>query len=648
MNLDWLPEAPLATHDLHRLPELPAGEAARSLRTLATRRLELPSLLKLDRAVARLLSQHGGRLPGLQPLRLAILASSTSTHLLPGIRVAGLRHGLALEIYETPYNAYRQELETGNSGLHGFSPQAILFALDAHHLVATGSPSAALDLVRSCWHLARRRFSAQVLQQAALPVLPALLGNQEERLPSSPAAILAAFNELLRPAAAEAGVEVFSLDRLALHHGLHAWHDPALWYRARQEIHPAAAALYGDGVVRLLGATRGHSARALVLDLDGTLWAGVLGDDGLHGIVLGQGSAVGEAHLALQAYALALKNRGIPLVVCSKNDEATALEAFTHHPEMLLRREDIAVFIANWSDKATNLREIARRLNLGLGALVFVDDNPAERELIRRELPEVHVPELPGDPALFVPTLAAAGYFEAACLTAEDAGRAASYAALDPLRFLGDTHETSSTDLTGYLESLEMTLTAQPVDELSLRRATQLFNKTNQFNLTTRRLSEAELRAAALGPGASSWITLTCRLTDRLADHGLIAVLAARLRGTGPGREAVIEDWLMSCRVLGRHVEDACLNLLADRARAAGARRLLGLYRPTAKNSQVRSLYPRLGFTPLERGCADEFLTSAGTHDETAGDACWQLDLATFHPLPVPLRWNVVVPAETL
>lgn len=630
MELDWLPSSSLPAADLHRLPGLPAGEAALCLRALANRRLDLPSLLKLDRAFTRALTQHGEHLPGLEPVRLALLSSSTTAHLLPGIRIAGLRRGLVLRLYETPYNSYRQELENDQSNLHRFFPQAILFAFDAHHLAATGSPSAALDLMRSSWQLARQHFPAQIVQQAALPVLPNLLGNQEERLLSSPAAILAALNEHLRPAAADFGVDVLSIDRLALEHGLRSWHDPALWYRAKQEIHPSAAGLYGDYVARLLGAARGRSAKALVLDLDGTLWGGVLGDDGLHGITLGQGSPAGEAHLALQAYALALKNRGIPLAVCSKNDQATALEPFLHHPDMLLCRDDIAVFIANWADKASNLRAIARDLNLGLDALVFIDDNPAERALVRRELPEVGVPELPEDPALFVPTLASAGYFEATHLTAEDIARAASYAALATR----DSLETSSTDLTGYLESLRMILTAQPVDELSLRRSTQLINKTNQFNLTTHRLTEAELRTRILGPAASSWITLACRLSDRLADHGLIAVLTARLRGAGSSREAVVEDWVMSCRVLGRQVEDACFNLLAERALAAGAHHLWGTYRPTSKNAQVRDLYPRLGFFLLD--------------EDPDGTTRWQFDLSRFQPLAVPLQVQAVALVEAL
>ena len=634
MELEWLPETsgPPATpqHLSHLSPsEASPSEAAVALRRMASTRLDLPGLIKLDRTLTRTLAAHGGPLPGFEKLRLAVLGSSTTSHLLPGIRVAGLRRGLLLEIYETPYNSYRQELENQQSPLHHFFPQAILFALDAHTLAAIGSAEAALEHLRDNWRLAGDHFPAQLLQQTALPVLPTLLGSNEDRLASSPAAILDALNGLLRPAAADAGVDLLAVDRFALHDGLKQWHDPALWYRAKQEIHPSATALYGDHVARLLGAARGRSAKALVLDLDGTLWGGGIGDDGLEGLVLGPGSAAGEAHLAVQEYALALRQRGVLLAVCSKNEEHIALQPFLRHPEMRLRREHIAVFIANWTDKATNLRRIAAELNLGLDVLVFLDDNPAERALIRRELPEVHVPELPDDPALFVPTLAGAGYFEATYLTAEDRNRATGYTAAGlPQGNTTVDKLPSRTDLNAYLTSLDMTLTAQPIDELSLRRVTQLLNKTNQFNLTTRRRTEAEIRAQMLSPEA--WLTLACRLTDRFTDHGLIAVITARRQpekqaGQPPAYapEAVIEDWLMSCRVLGRGVEHACLNLLAADARARGIRRLIGLYRPTTRNTQVSDLYARLGFELLA--------------EESDGATRWSLDLSGFQPRPTPV-----------
>ena len=260
-----------------------------------------------------------------------------------------------------------------------------------------------------------------------LPVHPAFLGNNEHRLPGSRLAFIARLNHELRLLADEDGVDVLAVDAPAAVDGLKAWHDPALWHRAKQEISPATAPIYGELVARLLAAEQGRSSKCLVLDLDNTLWGGVIGDDGLAGLVLGQGSALGEAFVDFQDYARELSRRGVILAVCSKNDEANALEPFDHHPEMVLKRTDIASFVANWHDKASNIRAIAEELNIGLDSLVFVDDNPFERSLVRRELPMVAVPEVGDDPATFAQTLADAGYFETVTVTEEDRVRTEQY-----------------------------------------------------------------------------------------------------------------------------------------------------------------------------------------------------------------------------
>ncbi len=619
MQFHWLPVREDFDAALREVKTLPPAEAARRLRELATSRLDLTQTTKLDRA--HLAAQKSyGQLPGLEPLRLAILGSATTSHLPAGIRVAGLRRGLGIEIYEAPYGMYFQELMSSvPTGLSTFNPQAILLALDARHIASNTSADAALDLLQSCWRRARETFHCQMIQQTIMPVLPNLVGSNEDRMPSSPAAIVAEINRRLPALAAQESVDLLALDRIIAGEGLTFWHDPALWHRSKHEVHPRAAALYGEHLARLLAAARGRSAKCLVLDLDNTLWSGVIGDDGLEGIVLGQGSELGEAHAELQRYALSLTERGIILAVCSKNDEANALAPFTSHPEMLLKREHIACFVANWQDKATNLRNIAQQLNIGLEALVFVDDNPAERAIIRQELPEVHVPELPDDPSAFVPTLAAAGYFEALRLTADDRARASQYQANAERERLKE----SATDMDAYLRSLRMTLTAGPFDNLNLARITQLINKTNQFNLMTERLTEPEVTARMNDP---QWITLYARLTDRFGDNGLIALLMARLQPNPAGQhEAVIETFLMSCRVLGRGVEQACLNLLAAAAQQRGAIGLIGQYRPTEKNSMVRDLYTRLGFTPLD---ARDNVTR------------FKLDLRTFTPNPVHMEIN--------
>jgi FkbH-like protein len=383
-------------------------------------------------------------------------------------------------------------------------------------------------------------------------------------------------------------------------------------------VHPRATPGYGDQVARLVAAGRGRSAKCLVLDLDNTLWGGVIGDDGLEGIVLGPGSGSGEAFADLQRYAKGLSERGVILAVCSKNDEKNALEPFKRHPEMVLKRSDFACFVANWKDKAANLRSIAKALNVCLDALVFVDDNPAERALIRRELPTVAVPELPEDPALYVQTIAAAGYFEGLRVTEEDRMRGQLYQANAQRHRLKE----SVTDMGSYLKSLRMVMTVQPFDSLGLARVTQLINKTNQFNLTAERLTEAEVAERMRDPKR---VTLQVRLTDRFGDNGIIAILIARVCG----RDAMIETWLMSCRVLGRRVEEACLNVLAERCEELGATRLIGIHRPTEKNGMVREMYPALGFEPL---------------DETEGGTTrWALDLRGYTPRAVLMQVEIGV-----
>ncbi|KMO13564.1 HAD-IIIC family phosphatase [Methylobacterium platani] len=604
-DLHWLPASPpdFAAR-LAAAEALPEADGWDALRALSRTRLDPARTGRLDRVVSR-------RFSGREPVRLALLGSSTLSHLAAGIRVGALRRDLRLTVFEAPYGQYREAIDgEGSDGkdLAAFRPDTVLLALDAADLLGPSDPDAvgdaaiaeALDRLRALWARARARHRCTIVQQTFLPTALPLMGGNEHRMPGSLAARTARLNAALREAAAEEGVDLLALDDAVLRHGLEAWHDPALWLRARQAVSPAAGPLYGDLVARLVGARLGRSAKALVLDLDDTLWGGTIGEDGLAGLTLGQGSAAGESFLALQAYARDLSRRGILLAVCSKNDPETARLPFAAHPDMLLRLSDFAAFTANWDDKATNLRRIAQELRLGLDALVFVDDNPFERALVREHLPMVAVPEVPEEPALVARCLADAGYFEAVALTDEDRSRAQAYA-----RRI-ETGGVAPTDLAGTLAGLGMRLTGRPFDALGLPRIVQLVNKTNQFNLTTRRLREAEAAALIDDPDA---LTLQLRLTDRLGDEGVVAVAIGR----PADRDLVIETWLMSCRVLGRRVEEGTLALLAAQAARRGADRLVGLYRPSDRNGMVADLYPRLGFI------AD-------------GEGRWVLDLAGYAP----------------
>jgi FkbH-like protein len=599
--LSWLPVDPSVNARLTALKTISDSDAAwREVEALANTQLDFTQTGRLDRIVNRIAPLP----PHITLLRVALLSSCTVEHLLPSLRIAGLRRGLRLEIFVNAYSQYFQDLLDTDSTLHRFRPEVCCFALDAHHLAELGV-DAALDRISACWRLSREHFSANVVQQTVLPVFEAVFGANEHRLPGSPLSQLGQINARLPAMADAAGVALFDANALAVTCGIDAVHDPALWHLAKQEIHPSAAPVWGDHVARIVAALRGRSAKCLVLDLDNTLWGGVVGDDGVHGLQLGKGHAAGEAYLEFQRHCLALKDRGIALAVCSKNDEVNALAPFREHAAMLLREQDIACFVANWQDKAANLRHIARTLNLGLDALVFVDDNPAERALVRQELPEVAVPEMPEDPAGFVRCLARAGYFEAVCCTAEDLKRAEQYRA----NVARAAVRESATDMHSYLAGLDMQAHWSPFDENGLARIVQLINKTNQFNLTTPRVSEAEVRGWMSDPCMKTW---QVRLTDRFGDNGVVALMAARICSG----ECALTMLLMSCRVLGRRLEEELLNLLGAAASDAGAERITGVYRPTPKNGMVSDLLHRFGFEHVA-DCAD-------------GSMAWTLPVSEF------------------
>ena len=599
------------------LPWLPShidpGGAIRALRALpATHRLDAVVALcghardaVLTNRLDRLLSETP-RDP-LTPVRLALLGSHTLDHLAPAIRVSGATRSLDIAVHTGAYGQYRQDLLDGNAALDAFAPQIVLLALDMEAVVpriptaasraqAVAAVDQAIDTIRQMWRQIRVRHGAQPVQQTFLCASPPLVGSNEALLPASPQSLCRRLNTALRDAALDDGallVDVAEAMPAAIDGAARL--DPVRWHQAKQLINPLLAPLYGDLVARVAAAVMGRSRKCLVLDLDNTLWGGVIGDDGIAGVRLGQGSAEGEAFLAFQRYVARLADRGVVIAVCSKNDHAVAQAMFEQHPEMQIAYADVACFVANWQDKATNLRHIAHTVNLGLDALVFVDDNPAERAIIRRELPQVAVPELPDDVALYPERLAQAGYFEAAALTADDFTRAQSYAA----NVLRAAANDEATDMEGYLASLHMVLSARTVTSVDLPRCAQLINKSNQFNLTTVRRTEVELARLVAEP---STLALALRLSDAFGDSGLIGVILARPdAGWEPGA-LLVDTWLMSCRVLGRGVESAALDVLIAMARARGLTALIGEYRPSGRNAMVEGHYARLGFEPCDGG----------------------------------------------
>ena len=604
-QLAWLPAAPADFNQRCRalvddaVAGVPASAFGVRVRALANHGLDENQLNRLARQMARG-AEQGLSLVPLVPFRLGIVSNATTHFLVPPLVATAARYGIALECVEADYGQAMQSALAPDSAIRQAGCDAVLLALDVRGLPlrpVAGDAAAAQAVVEAA--LAQLNIMREGLHDGGVPVcilqtlaspVDLTFGSLDYAVDGTMRQLVDASNRAIARSLQGSSDLLLDVARLAETVGLDAWHDERLWNMAKLPFASDFLPLYADHVCRLIAALRGRSRKCLVLDLDNTVWGGVVGDDGVEGIVIGQGDATGEAHLQVQRTALMLRERGVVLAVSSKNNDDTAREPFRRHPEMLLREEHIAVFQANWNDKATNLQAIAAELSLGVGSLVFLDDNPVERALVRRMLPEVAVPELPDDPALYARTLLAAGYFEAIAFSSEDRQRAGYYQ--DNARRATLAKQTG--DLGAYLASLNMRLTLQPFDATGRSRIAQLINKSNQFNLTTRRYTEADVAALRDDPSA---FTLQLRLEDTFGDNGMISVLICRRERD----DWAIDTWLMSCRVLGRHVEQAVLQELAAQARLRGIRNLRGTYLPTEKNKLVEDHYAKLGFTLVQR-----------------------------------------------
>jgi FkbH-like protein len=619
--MNWLPTAQDFRGCLRRASE-PSPDRVEKLAALAQHRLGFLEMIQLDRA----LGSAGAQAPlGFSSVRLAILASATVEHLLPAIRVSGLRRRLLIDVHIGPYGQYRQQLLDADSPLHQLRPQIVLLSLTAREAIASvpltataaGAEAAiagSIDELRILWRKARETYEATVIQQTFLNIADPLFGSYDRLVAGAPAQLIDRLNERLVQAAAEDGVLLLDIARASERDGLNAWFDVTRWLQGKLEIAPQAAPVYGDLLARVIAAQRGLSRKCLVLDLDNTLWGGVIGDDGLEGIILGEGTGTGEAHLALQRYARHLRERGVILAVCSKNDPAVAEAVFRDHPEMILKLTDIAAFVANWEDKSVNLRRIAEQLNIGIDSMVFVDDNPAERARIRQSLPMVAVPELPADAGQYVRCLADAGYFESVAFTADDSRRGEQYSANASREAL----RGSSQNMDDFLRGLDMSVTFGPFRSVDLTRVAQLIGKTNQFNPTTRRYSLEDVTTFA---ATDRCLTLQFRLVDRFGDNGLVSAMILRPDPLAPDL-VEIDSWVMSCRVFSRQLEREAMNIAVETARCMGVRAFRGCYIPTSKNAVVSGLYSELGFALVSRDVPHDGVTH------------WCLQLSEYVPHP--------------
>ncbi|HYA18251.1 MAG TPA: HAD-IIIC family phosphatase [Bryobacteraceae bacterium] len=564
-------------------------------------------MLRKRRVLKELLSEQNPQLT----CRVAILGGSTTAEVRSALEIFLLRRSIRPEFYESEYGRFSEDVLFENPELDKFEPQIAYIHTTSRNLRAfpslgAGADEAAaatseeLSRFRAVWEKLHEKFPRCTVIQNNFD-LPALrpLGNLEAGSHAGRVMFVNRLNfEFARAAAGNPSLYIQDIQSLSAELGAEKWFDPTYWFGYKLAATPYACAAIGLNLANMIGALYGRTRKCLVLDLDNTLWGGVVGDDGVANLKLGRETAAAESYLAFQQYVKDLKQRGILLAVCSKNEESSALEGL-NHPDGVLRPEDFSVIRANWEPKHENIAAIAKALNIGLDSLVFVDDNPVERDIVRRNLPQVLVPEIGSDPAQFTTILERSGCFEVLSISSDDLQRARYYQDNKAREDL----EAAFGSYDEFLDSLQMEAEIRPFSPVYLDRITQLTNKTNQFNCTTRRYTQAEIEQIAIEP---RYIHLYGRLKDRFGDNGLISVVVGEIEGD----TLRILLWLMSCRVLKRGMEEAMMDTLERQARNRGVRLVIGEYFPTAKNAMVAQLYGQLGFGKVS--------------EDSAGNTVWQ------------------------
>jgi len=603
--------------DLKRMLEIAVAAGDKAAGVAALRRVfgDRPSL-----ANAQLVLKHAKQLGGenaREEFKVAVLRAYTVEPMLPLLEAYAALAGLDLRVQVGEFNTYMQDILNPDSWLYSFLPRMIILAVQTRDLLPALCDRAAEltpadsnklvdDALRQLRHLldivSSRCKASVIVPTLDIPPYPSA-GILDAQAPWGQRAAIDAFNHGLREIAASAtGVYVVDMEALAGRFGRSRWYDEQKWNMARLPFAADALPEIAREYFKYVHVLSGKLCKVVAVDLDNTIWGGIVGEDGMDGIQVGLDHR-GAAYLQLQRVLLDIYHRGILLAICSKNNREEAMAVLEKHPRMLLRPSHFAAMRINWEDKARNLREIAAELNLGLDAIAFVDDNPAERDRVRQELPEVQVIELPDDPALYASTVAQCPYCERLSVSDEDRDRSRYYAQERQRRVA----QLATNSLEDFYRSLKMDVEIGEATPESIPRIAQLTQKTNQFNVTTRRYSEQEITAMAQQTASRVyWL----RSRDRFGDNGIVGVGIARLEGD----TCTIDTLLLSCRVIGRTIETALLAEIATQARADGARYLEGRFVPTAKNAPAKDFYARHGFTRAEK--------------DGNGASRWRLDLA--------------------
>ncbi len=549
--------------------------------------------------------------------RIAVLSDAASQQFVPLLKTLFHENGVEAELYEGGFDALELETLNPGSGLYAFRPDIVVLAnctqaLRARYYQHGGADfrEAASQRMLQVWDALRNNCSARVIQCNYPLPYERQFGNFDWKVPDSLYAAAAALNMRIAECARErSNVLVCDVEAIASWVGRAEWFDDRLWNMTKAFCNLEHLPLVAQSLVEIALSTMGRVVKCVILDLDNTLWGGVVGDDGPLGVAIGA-HGDGEAFYHFQSYLLALKRRGILLAVCSKNNADVAVQPFLQNPEMVLKRDDITVFVANWENKADNIRTIRDTLEIGLDSMVFLDDNPFERNLVREFLPDVIVPEMPEDPADYVRAVSGLNLFETSSFSAEDVARSQLYKQEADRRDM----QSSFSNIDDYLKSLEMKIEVARFHPAKIQRIAQLIQRSNQFNLTTHRYNEAECERLMLDE--AQFIPMYAGLSDRFGDHGLISVVVVKMKP----EELEISDWLMSCRVLARGVEHYLMARVVSLAKEKNLPRIKGEYIPTAKNGMVKEFFAQFGFEKVA---------------EKEGRSTWHLDPATYQPRTV-------------
>jgi FkbH-like protein len=532
----------------------------------------------------------------LLPVKVALLGDTATQLLTQALRGTGFDMGFDLQIWEADFNQVERQIFDDTAELYKFKPDVIIIFHSSHKLLGeynklnpeeySNLADNRLTLIESLCAAINAKLSSKIIYYNYTEINDAVFGNYANKMASSFIFQIRKLNYgLMIYAAGQTNFHICDISSIQNQLGKATLFQPSVYINTEMvlsiDILPEIALKTAD----IIGAMFGRLKKCLILDLDNTLWGGVIGDDGLENIQLGA-LGIGKAFTEFQYWIKKLKNRGIILAISSKNTEAVAMEPFEKHPDMILRLEDIAVFNTNWNNKVENIRQIQLALNIGFDSMVFLDDNPFERNMVREHIPAITVPELPEDPANYLEYLYTLNLFETTSVSNEDSERTKHY----QTEAKRNAEQQSYVNEDAFLEGLNMISLVEPFNNFNTPRVAQLSLRSNQFNLRTVRYTETDIKKITEDLDT---FTFSFTLADKFGDNGLICIVILKKETADI---LFIDTWLMSCRVLKRGMENFTLNIITDFAKENGFKYLKGEYLQTVKNEMVKDHYLKLGF----------------------------------------------------